>query len=837
MARVRCRSWARLPLLLCLGMPAVPAAVAAAPSELAAAGPVLSPRNLEAPFPYVRGGRRDWPIVERAVPPGTRIDLVARVGDREVAGGAPLEFQGLSIELAESGRLLVRAEPTAPPLDVQLEITLVPPNGVEERQTLELRPAPPDRPISYYADLGDDLIRIFMDPTSGGFGPVTKTGFDQFFRRLQAHGVRRLIVWPSPFPFITDPANYAADDWRRYERQARAILDDAALTRALEARAGFKTWSWLRFLLALRLRSDVGRWLGASAVEHGVALTASYRPFEAALTKYYEVPAFDHDGTYLWGFLPLASPTINYRAAEVGWRHYREVLREVGRPEAAELAAIELPGVTDPASFAGNQDLRITAASFPPLADDSFVLVRDARGEFLLRPFAAVRSQAEARCPRLVDVRLEPMPDGLRVAVPALPADARYLVLSWEGAGPGPDLAALLPVVLRSQAGRRLGRETTYWVAGGPDDPTRVAGITCDGGYRAEFQACELSQRAAAAGPARLSLAGRRLVIDLGAAFTVEMIDFNQPLARRNAVRELATLLAQPGFDEVLVNTRSHVDLPPSMADGDRGTRPAGAYWHEGAGLRIHLGLDKAYAPCSETSLRLLRDLVAEPGGVERITTWQPDEWRGSCQDASGPPWRYARNRATADGVRALLDDLAEAFPETRVRLLVPPRAEAVRRIEAGLETLERPDGGRFGSGFIGQLWPGANHVPAVGEGLAMLDLGGLAVEPAFLGSGGSLADPSPLELYVRECVADMADNRGSRFRGPRSYFLEAQSSLRASDMAAARAAREAMIRRLLSCRGDISEVILYESADWLYLVPLADADLCGHGFLDRRPE
>ena len=38
----------------------------------------------------------------------------------------------------------------------------------------------------------------------------------------------------------------------------------------------------------------------------------------------------------------------------------------------------------------------------------------------------------------------------------------------------------------------------------------------------------------------------------------------------------------------------------------------------------------------------------------------------------------------------------------------------------------------------------------------------------------------------------------------------------------------------LLSQRQEIDEVILYEAADWLYFLPLADADLCGHGFIDR---
>ena len=42
------------------------------------------------------------------------------------------------------------------------------------------------------------------------------------------------------------------------------------------------------------------------------------------------------------------------------------------------------------------------------------------------------------------------------------------------------------------------------------------------------------------------------------------------------------------------------------------------------------------------------------------------------------------------------------------------------------------------------------------------------------------------------------------------------------------------MICHLLAQQKEIGEVILYEAADWLYFLPLADTDLCGHGFLDR---
>ena len=427
------------------------------------------------------------------------METAVRIGD-VLLNDEQLAAIGLKVTATSSGRLQVTAQQEAR-TTLHVDVRVKPANGVEEKQTLEIRPAPPSRPISYYADFGDDLIRIFMNSTSGQFSPVTKSGFDQYFRRLQAHGTQRLIVWLSPFPFIADSANYEPDDWQRYERQARAILDDESLTRVLSTRSGFASWSWLRYLLAARLNPDFGPMLGQSAEEHGIRLTVCYRPFEAALTKYYEVPAFDADGTYLWGFLPLASPTINYHSDQIGWRHYRDVLRDAGQGDAAELTTIELPGVADAAKFADQTGFRITASPVPPQSDDSFVLVRDSSGQFNLRAFATIREAAENRQIPIENVRVESTNEGLRLTEISVPRDSRYLIVSWIGDGPGPDLSALSPVVLRARAANRLGRETTYFVQGDRTDPSRVAGITANGEYWAEFQASEASQRANAAGP------------------------------------------------------------------------------------------------------------------------------------------------------------------------------------------------------------------------------------------------------------------------------------------------------------------------------------------------
>ena len=82
-----------------------------------------------------------------------------------------------------------------------------------------------------------------------------------------------------------------------------------------------------------------------------------------------------------------------------------------------------------------------------------------------------------------------------------------------------------------------------------------------------------------------------------------------------------------------------------------------------------------------------------------------------------------------------------------------------------------------------------------------------------------------------------MADNRGSTFRGPRSFFFEAQYSLRRKDYDVARKQREELICMVLSHEEEVGEVILYESADWLYYLSFGDRDLSGNYFIERCGE
>ena len=806
----------------------------------------LSEYNQSVPFCYLRGGVRTWPILSRKLEAGESLTLIVRQPDQVLETGLKIRVGQVELSVTEEGQLQVDAREEsreASPLVTEFEVIVLRGGQAVQTQKLVLRPAPSLKPISYIADLVDDLIRIYGRAETGEFLPISKGAFDQYFRRLQAHGVSRLVVWHSPFPYFTRPEDHDPDEWSRYEKQTRAILSHPELKQS----RNLPSWLWMNFLLAMRLNPDAGPMFVQSAADHGVSLTASFRPFESALTKYYEVPTFDAGGDYLWGFLPLAAPVVTYQPEKVCFGHYREVLNRMGHPELGRLTTLELPGLTREeaeqlvARFGPTGGFEVQAAQFPPIDSDSYVLVRQVGGEFQLQPYHQIHEQAEARRRAVTGFRLETSPEGIvQLSGIDVPHELRFLTLSHLGTvqdNLSLSLDKELPVQLRSQAGNRLNRETIYWVfdEGTPaGHECRIAGITPTGEYRAVFQACSSSiQTLLKQSEPRVPLLGNRVVIDRGNLWSVEMLDFQQAATREMAVKQLKTLLglrgvdpARPVYDEIFISTRSHVDLATTIADGDEGQKPISYYYRIGRGPRHHLGLDKAYAPRSAAENPRLIAATTSPDEAERITTWQDNEWRDSCQSPDSPLiWRLARNEAVADGVSQLLQDLEREFPGVRIRAVVPPREAMIERVEQVLETMPVPTGGTYGRAYYHKLWCSNNHIPTIGEGMAMVDLHGTRVEPVFLGSGGYLPEQGPFELFVKEQIADLADNRGSAFRGPRSYFYEGQFTLRANDAGETRKRRDEMMRFLLSQKGEIGEVLLYEAADWLYFVQLSEAD------------
>lgn len=803
----------------------------------------LHDRNEEAPFCYLPGGQRSWPVASGTPADADNISIVIRQGETAVAEGNPVEFAGLEINVDDSGRLTVRSAAADDRIALTARIQHQRGDGSTKAQTLQLRPAPASRPLTYLADFGDDIIRMF-GTGSHDYRPITRDAFDQYFRRLQAHGITRLIVWQSPFPYIVDRNNYSAEDWRRYEGQASAILNSQELAAGIRASSGFSAYRWLQQLMALRLMPDLGEMISGSAHDHGIKLTASFRPFEAALTKYYVIPAFDSDGRFLWNFQPLCSPAVNYHPEDTGFAHYREILRKAGHPEFGDPARITLPGVQNASQLveraaSGHTDLQITASPFPPLDGTSYVLVRSNDGTFGLQRWSEMRARALAKLSPLENLQLTAGDNELQIDNVRLPHDACYLWLNQPDSSTVHwTVSADTPAQLWAAAGTRLGGENILFCrdqTSNESEETRVSGIPANGHYHAEFQATEASTRWCQSGPARVTLQDRVLVINAGASYSVEMMDFTQTAAREFAVKQLRTVLNYPAFDDIVINTRSHTQLAGYLGDTGTQVGSLAALYRSGARNVARIGFDKAYAPRDAADDRLLRDTIVDANSAEKITTVQPGAWLAvTCQNPNVDRWRFLRNKYVASGVRQLLLDLESEFPDQRIQVVVPPSEATVTRILDRLDTLPDRSGRPFGRDHYRRLWCSNNHIPTIGEGVAMLDLTGTRIEPVFLGTGGYSQDPATFALYVDECRADLAANRGSAFRGPRSYFYEAQGSLRATDKAAAAAHREAVICALLSRRDDINEVILYEAADWTYFLPLSDPDLCGHSFLDH---
>ena len=447
--------------------------------------PELYSSNIAAPFCYPAGGTRTWTILSAPLDRETHLTLTATRDDQELASGEELSFSGLKVIVSRQGKLEIRTQRDGR-ISFKLKVKLTRGDGNEASQTLEVRPAPPPRPISYIADILDEMIYIYWDAGTGHFRPIEQSGFDQYFRRLQAHGVSRLIVSLSSFPFIADPKNYAPEDWNRFDLQARGILESQELAEIVNRPGAVKSWAWLRETLKLRLSTDFGRVLSQSARDHNIALAAEFRPFENALTKYYEVPAFDENGQYLWGFLPAASPTLACQPDQAGFAHYRRILAEMGKADLGTLDAMTISGVRDAAAVvrrvtSGQCEVQLFATQFPPLSGEAFVLCRQLDGTFKLRRYREIREQADSHRLPITKYQIETLADDVvRIGHLNIPAHFRYLTLSAnQGANDGIDFDPFAPVTLWSKAGNRIGRENLWWAldeAAVGADATRVAG-------------------------------------------------------------------------------------------------------------------------------------------------------------------------------------------------------------------------------------------------------------------------------------------------------------------------------------------------------------------------
>lgn len=797
-----------------------------------AQGQRLAPTNGEVPFCYRPGDTVAWPIlVSPQLENGEQ--LLAKFEGGELKQ-LPIAQAGVRIGF-EKDRLIVTAEAQS---HGSLKLSLKVQRGGEavQSQTLTLQPAPPDRPVSYISDMLDDLIRIFRDPSNNTFRPVEKYRFDAYFRRLQAQGIRRLIVWQSPFPITTDPNNFARQDWERFRAQATAILESPELAAGMQQDRKLKAYQYIGMMMAMRLDPNAGRAYAQSAHDHGIRLTASFRPFEMALMKYYQIPTFDEDGTYLWQFLPHGSPTVNCRAPELGFANHKEILRQMGREPAATVRSLEINSLQGAARLLarhrqGKRDIGVFAAGAPPLDETSFVLIRDKDGGFTLKKYAQIKEAVQSTW-RPLDYQLRKGDSGKLIIDIPLRGQSQYLIitaLTEEGAWLRWPVVA--PLSVSAADGNQLNR-LNYWISQKGDKPderaTRVAGIPADGMYHTEFQAVEESVDYFRHHLGiQWSLENANLVVNLGEPWSTEMVDFQRPAARKFAVQQLKSILAHDAFDEIMLNTRSHTQLAGSSAEGGDGPRPLAHYRLIGRNYS-QLSIDRAYAPISLTNSPAIRKLASNPKTIEQLTTWQNTEWQNACQSADSTfVWRYERNRAIADGIRQLLVDLEREFPDARIRAVIPHSAAVTQSMREQLNSLPRPNSKPYGAVYFRHIWGTNNHMPTIGEGMTMVDLRGLRTEPTYLGIR-HLPERDPLDLFLTECEKDLRDSRGSQFRGSKSIVYEGQESLRHPDKPMATKRRQEIMKQLLS-RKDINEVVLYESADWLYALPL---DGTAHAYL-----
>lgn len=793
----------------------------------------LSPENSPVPFSYVQNGSRSWPVLNRGLQQGETL---------KASFEEPVP-RGLRVQIEPNG-FLTLVDSVGEDVAGKLKLSLTSKEGKQSEQVISYRPAPPKRPVSYVSDMVDDLIHTFHEPGPKKFKRVTKGILDQYFRRLQATGATRLIVWQSPFPYIARKQDYSAADWSRYENESRAILESPEFQDILAKVGGLPPWAWLCHVMQWRLHPEWGDWYLQSAQEHGIKLTMSFRPFEPALSKYYRLPVFDEKGGFLHYFHPLSSLEVSYHAEETAFVHYRQLLREMGKEDEAAVASLELSEVEQAEELVarfekGERDFELFASELPPVDPSSFVLQRTAEGNrFQLVRYRKILSLASQQWYLLDDYQLKlSAKGGLQFSGLKIPAERVYLRLKAKSKFAQQCLVSSIPDVrIVSRAGNVLGRMNEYWAFPAEEGvrKTGIVGIEQSGSYRTEFQVIDNSIGQVKSLPEQIPFGENELVINLGSPYEFEMIDFELPKTRQMALKQIRGQLEHPNVDEIFLNTRSHIQLAGSYGDGADGIQPVVRYSKEGKQHSVRLSLDRAYVPRSLANSDTIKKLASQKKSLGQLCLWQQGEWNGTCQTPqSGFPYRYERNLAIARGLRRLVEDVVSEFPQTRIRMVIPPSAQVEEKVRAALPHMKHKDVQHYGSDYYRFLRSSLNIIPAIGEATTMVDLSGTNVEPVFLGTR-FVPVKEAFDRYLEECLLDLKENRGSHYQGPRSFFYEAQETLRGKNFELHRARREEIICDLLKQSEDINEVLLYESTDWMHKMPLDDPDLYGNGFLDR---
>lgn len=664
-----------------------------------------------------------------------------------------------------------------------------------------------------YADFWDDLI-VLLKQSNGTWKNPTPAIFDDYFSTLKGIGISRLVVWESGLPMLlnledeycgagktSETGLGSCDDWKLHKQRINALVS------ARYELLG--TWQNVIELRRTQL-ANMGliSMVRAAAARAGVSLSFSYRPVDPAISLYYQIPVVSRSFIVREPFLPFASPEVNYYPEQLGQAHYRRLMmqgRESNDPvrKRATLSTIQIPSYPN----GPLPKLRIVGSRNPPYAPSSKVLQEQTDKSYRLVPYSSVKDYVEARpynryVAKGFTTRFA-SGKGLLIEGVSIPEDYPYIwIENAGGAGdPVPVFPAQNPVRFWSQAGTELGRLHQYYSLDKSVDPseqTWVANVTASGGLLPERQVGQNSLDIANAQLAgKVPLNKGTLVINRGEFFTSEILDFRRPTARAHAIRFMKRAL-QEGYDEVLINSRTHAALPGYINTAYTN------YWFFS---------DAAFTTLVQNDTQVTK-LTTFDGGFGYYapgSVYLPNEiMPGShCQKSTCQfQFRYNRNVQMAVGLEALAKDTAVLSASVQAktpRMLITPREETTLSFASQ-----------------GVSYTSINHDPKVAEGFSLVRLNNTNVEPVYLGVR-DLPSETHANMIIQGLVDDLADRRSSNYLGPMTFFNESHVPLvnnknNQSTYTNLTAKRRAIICETLKNSSAVHEVLVYESAEWYRL-------------------
>ncbi len=802
--------------------------------------------NTKSPYPYLIGQKRSWPVVISKRSASDRINLVVKFDGKTVAEGNPCSYEGVEFRVTQDDKLVIETEKNSTPRLFFLDLVHLSKGAIKSKQTLRIQPAPPNRPISYMSDMIDDLLFIFYDSSARQFKPIIKEGLDHYFRRLQAQGVKRLIVWQSAFPFSAKPEDFEEPIRSDYVAVRQALMNNPEVIEAMAKEKSLPSWKWLNLIMKLVTTPEFGDRFSQSAIDHGISLTASFRPFESALQKYYTMPVFNEEGSFVrYSHFCSYAPFDNDKKKH-GFAHYRMLLKEMGMEDEAKVSTIELQNVEERNQVLkklkeGSLKINIKISQFPPLDPNSYVLIKLSNGKYDFIKYSHIQEKTLSEQITIPCTKFEPEKNNnIRLLNLDIPVEYRFIHIWVQSSIESPlVLSTDDPVRIAAKAGNSLGKFNNYWVIQNPAKDTagtRVAPILQNGSFRSQFNTVRNSENHFIKHPETISLNENILVIDRGDAYTDEMINLQNTETRKIAIKQIQDILAYPAFDEILISTRSHTSLAGSWGDRKLGVRPNLEYRRKKVKGYRQLGLDYGYGPASiSRNQDLVQAIKNNPKTIRELTHHVSKDWESTCQAPTRPfHWRYMRNQAIAKGLKLFFEELRKEFPETRIRAILPPSAIVEKNVKKAISKMkketDKSTDQNYDPNYFRYLCSYLNYIPSIGEGMTMVDLNGLNIEPMILGYRGN-PDKGPRQIYLKEFLEDLRIKHD--YKGPYSFFYEAQETLRTPAKYNPQEKREAIIKELLANPDDIKEVILYEAADWIQYLPLQDKIHGQHGYLD----